>query len=83
MQWFYDGQIRRYLAQTIRVLSNFTVKYGDGTLVRVPVMYGDQDRQVASIIRSNSENKVNSVPRIAVYIGVYYLCGKSVNWRTR
>lgn len=68
MQWFYDGQIRRYLTQTIRVLSNFTVKYGDGTLIRVPVMYGDPDRQVASIIRQNTENKVNSVPRIAVYI---------------
>ncbi len=68
MQFFYDGQIRRYLTQTIRVLSNFTVRYGDGTLVRVPVMYGDQDRQAASIIRQNSENKVNSVPRIAVYI---------------
>jgi hypothetical protein len=68
MQFFYDGQVRRYLTQTIRVLSNFTVKYGDGTLVRVPVMYGDADRQAASIIRQNSENKVSSVPRIAVYI---------------
>lgn len=68
MQHFYDGQIRRYLTQTIRVLSNFVVKYGDGTLVRVPVMYGDADRQVASIIRNNSENKINSVPRISVYI---------------
>lgn len=68
MQWFYDGQIRRYLTQTIRVLSNFTVKYSDGTLVRVPVLYGDADRQAASIIRNNSENKINSVPRIGVYI---------------
>lgn len=68
MQWYYDGQIRRYLTQTIRILSNFTVKYGDGTLVRVPVMYGDADRQAASIIRQNSENAVNSVPRMAVYI---------------
>jgi hypothetical protein len=68
MQFFYDGQIRRYLTQTIRVFSNFVVKYGDGTLVRVPVMYGDADRQAASIIRNNSENKVNSVPRISVYI---------------
>jgi hypothetical protein len=68
MQHFYDGQIRRYLTQTIRVLSNFTVKYGDGTLVRVPVMYGDADRQAASIIRQNSENAVSSVPRMAVYI---------------
>jgi hypothetical protein len=31
-------------------------------------MYGDADRQAASIIRNNSENKVNSVPRISVYI---------------
>jgi hypothetical protein len=68
MEFFYDGQIRRYLIQTMRVFSNFVVKYGDGSLVRVPVMYGDADRQVASIIRNNSENKVNSVPRIAVYV---------------
>ncbi len=65
---FYDGQIRRYLTQVIRVMSNFVVKYGDGTLHQVPVMYGDPDRQVASILRANSENKVNSVPRIAVYV---------------
>jgi hypothetical protein len=31
-------------------------------------MYGDADRQVASIVRNNSENKINSVPRISVYI---------------
>ena len=31
-------------------------------------MYGDADRQVASIIRQNSENTVNSVPKIAVYV---------------
>jgi len=68
MQWYYDGQIRRYITQTIRAFSNFVVKYGDGSLHRVPVMYGDADRQVASIIRNNSENKVNSVPRISVYV---------------
>ena len=68
MLHFYDGQIRRYITQVIRVLSNFTVKYGDGTLHRIPVMYGDADRQVASILRQNSENVINSVPRISVYI---------------
>ena len=68
MQFFYDGQIRRYITQTIRVFSNFVVKYGDGTLVRIPVLYGDADRQAASIIRQNSENKINSTPRIAIYI---------------
>jgi len=68
MQFFYDGQIRRYLLQTIRLLSNFVIKYGDGRLVPVPVMYGDMDRQVANIVKQNSENKVNGPPRIAVTI---------------
>lgn len=68
MQYFYDGQIRRYLIQIIRLLSNFVVKYGDGTLVRIPVIYGDPDRQVAHIVNQNSENTVVSAPKIAVYI---------------
>jgi hypothetical protein len=68
MQYFYDGQIRRYLTQVIRMLSNFVVRYGDGTLVRVPVMYGDQDRQAAFIVNQNSENTVSTAPRISVYV---------------
>jgi hypothetical protein len=68
MLHFYDGQVRRYLLQIIRLLSNFTVKYGDGTIVRVPVMYGDADRQAAHVINQNSENTLSSAPRIAVYI---------------
>lgn len=68
MQHFYDGQIRRYITQVIRVLSNFVVKYGDGTLHQIPVMYGDSDRQAASILRQNSENMINSVPKIGVYV---------------
>lgn len=68
MQFFYDAQIRRYITQTIRVFSNFVVKYSDGSLHRVPVLYGDPDRQVANVMRQNSENVVNSVPRISVYV---------------
>jgi hypothetical protein len=34
----------------------------------VPVMYGDLTRQVANLIKENSENKMPSVPRIACYI---------------
>lgn len=67
-QYFYDGQVRRYILQVVRLLSNFVVKKGDGTLDRVPVMYGDMDRQVASIINQNSENTLAYAPRIAVYI---------------
>jgi hypothetical protein len=65
---FYDGQIRRYLIQIIRLFSNFVVKYSDGTLVQVPVMYGDPDRQAAHVLKQNSENTVMAAPRIAVYI---------------
>ena len=68
MQHFYDGQIRRYLTQIIRLLSNFSYKDGDGDLRQVPVMYGDITRQVAHIIRDNSENKIPSAPRIGVYV---------------
>tara|TARA_S200000501_G_scaffold342036_1_gene351859 strand:+ start:1930 stop:3354 length:1425 start_codon:yes stop_codon:yes gene_type:complete len=68
MRHFYDGQIRRYTTQMMRILSNFPVIDGDGQTKDVPVMYGDLTRQVANIIRENSENKLPSAPRISVYI---------------
>lgn len=68
MQWFYDGQIRRYVGQIVRMLSGFKYQSADGKQVTVPVMYGDMTRQVASIIKDNSANKIPSAPRIAVYI---------------
>lgn len=68
VQWTYDGQIRRYVTQLMRIMSNFSVKDGKGDLRTVPVMYGDLTRQVANIIRDNSENKLPSAPRISVYI---------------
>lgn len=66
--YFYDQQIRRYVTQFMRIFIGFQYKTGDGTLKHVPVMYGDMTRQVASIIKENSENKLPSVPRIACYI---------------
>lgn len=49
-------------------MSNFPVKDSKGNLKVVPVMYGDLTRQVANIIRENSENKLPSAPRMSVYI---------------
>ena len=49
-------------------MSNFSYKDGKGALTQVPVLYGDLTRQVANIIRENSENKIPSAPRMAVYI---------------
>ena len=68
MQHFYDGQVRRYITQLMRIVSNFPVKDGKGKTKEVPVMYGDLTRQVANIIRENSENKLPSAPRMSVYI---------------
>jgi hypothetical protein len=67
-QFFYDGQIRKYLVQVMRLFSNFSYKPAKGDPVQVPIMYGDMTRQVASILRENSENKVPSAPRIAIYM---------------
>ena len=72
-QFFYDAQIRRFLIQFIRAVSNFEVEFGkdgDGTkaLQRVPVYYGDASRQAQVILRGNSENALNAVPAMAVYI---------------
>ena len=70
-QFFYDNQIRRYLTQFIRLVSGFQVEFGQGasgqrTLQQVPVIYGDQSRQAAQILKQNSENLLSSVPAIAV-----------------
>lgn len=68
MDHFYDGQVRRYLTQFMRVMSNFSYKDGKGKLTQVPVRYGDMSRQVAQILSKNSENIVQSAPFIACYI---------------
>ncbi len=68
MDHFYDGQVRRYLTQFMNVMSNFAYKDSKGQLVQVPVRYGDMSRQVASILKKNSENTIPSAPFIACYI---------------
>jgi hypothetical protein len=71
--FFYDKQIRRFLTQFIRIMSNFQVQINteqNGTPVyqRVPVFYGDASRQASQILRGNSENSIKSVPAMAVHI---------------
>lgn len=68
MDFFYDGQIRRYVTQFMRVFIGFKYQAGDGTQKYVPVSYGDMTRQVASIIKENSENKLPVVPKISCYV---------------
>ena len=71
--YHYSGQIRKFIQQFIRLMSNFQVELGkdrNGTtsLLQVPVFYGDASRQASQILRGNSENTLNSVPAMAVYI---------------
>ena len=73
MQHFYDAQIRRYLVQFIRMMSNFTYQTGQNQkgvkeTLQVPVKYGDMSKQVAAIIRKGSENTLIPTPQIACYI---------------
>jgi len=68
MEYFYDFQIKRYLTQFMRLMSNFSYKDGQGNLVQIPVRYGDMNRQVGQILKKNSENVVQSAPFIACYI---------------
>ena len=72
-QFFYDGQIERFLAQFIRMMSGFQVEFGADrqgniTLQRVPVYYADGSRQVAAIITNNTGSAMPPVPAMTVYI---------------
>jgi hypothetical protein len=72
-QYFYDGQLRKFLVQFIRAVSNFEVEFGKDangtrTLQRVPVYYGDASRQAQIILKGNSENTLNAAPAMAAYI---------------
>lgn len=74
-QFFYDEQLRRFLLQFTRMISNFQVEYGNETdgpnaaaLLRVPVRYGDASRNVQTIIQNNSANQLPSTPLMTFYI---------------
>lgn len=71
LDYWYDQQISRYLLQLIRIFSGFKVKEmttSGPNFNRVPVKYNDSSRQVAHILRNNSENIINSLPMITVGI---------------
>jgi len=73
MEHFYDSQVRRYLEQFIRLFSGLSVRigvdeHGIETFQRVPVRYGDSSRMASAVLRQNSENFMQSVPAMAVYI---------------
>lgn len=73
MNYFYDGQFRKYIKQFMRLFSGFSVETGkavDGNSIyrTIPVNYGDITRMAANIIKNNSENVINTTPFISLYI---------------
>jgi hypothetical protein len=71
--FFYDQQIRRFILQFIRIMSNFEVETGlnsagNSALIRIPVVYGDPTRQAAQILGNNSETALPPVPIMAASI---------------
>jgi hypothetical protein len=78
VQFFYDQQIRRFLLQFTRLVSNFQVQFGSKdpvtnklALQTVPVYYGDGSRQASIILGNNSENTLQTVPAMAFYISAF------------
>ena len=73
--FFYDAQIRRFLLQFTRIISNFQIEYGNETdgvnnaaLIRVPVRYGDASRNAQVIIQENSRNSMPASPLMTFYV---------------
>ena len=59
--------------QFVRIFSDMYVEFGkdingNSVLYRVPCRYADTNRQVAAIMRQNSDNSINAVPAMVVYI---------------
>jgi len=73
MDFWYDGQIRRYLLQVMRIFSVLSVRNGPDanglySIQQIPVMYGDPSSMVAQLIKGASENTVLPSPMFSVYI---------------
>lgn len=71
--YFYDNQIRRFLIQFGKIFSSWYVTKGkdpngNNILMRVPIMYGDQSRQVSTVIANNSSSHLPSAPLFTYYV---------------
>lgn len=73
MQYWYYGQLRRYISQFINIFNNrFSVCYGAGTpnekYVTIPCVYGDPSRMAETLNQNNTANKAISAPIMSVII---------------
>lgn len=71
--YFYDGQIRRYILQFMRIFSDFKYEVGpDGNGIsaqkNVPVIYGDPSWQAANILNGNTQNAIIPCPLMSCWV---------------
>lgn len=69
LNYWYDGQLRRYWLQFCRIFEGFQYESGVGangvkTLRTFPVGLAGKNRQVGHIIRNGSENTMLATPRV-------------------
>lgn len=73
LDYFYDGQQKRFLEQLVRAFSGFKYRTGYGRngepprLMMVPCRIASKSRTVATIINNASENTLNAVPMITIH----------------
>jgi len=73
VNYFYDGQVRRFLLQFARMFSHYQVTFGldptgNPVYKRVPIKYGNASKNASAILRNNSDNTVLSAPLMSFYI---------------
>lgn len=73
MDFFYDGQVRRYLLQFMRIFSDIKIRNGPDanglyTIQTVPILYGDPSSMVAQLIKGASENTMLPAPMFSAWI---------------
>lgn len=71
--FFYDRQLKSYVLQFMAIFADMYVQFGksetaDERLVRVPIVYGSQDRVVAAIVSENTQNKPIRLPAMSAYM---------------
>lgn len=71
--YFYNQQLRSYLAQFIAIFQGLHVQTGKGNcdetqFITVPCVVGNKDRVVAALMAGNTKNRVFTLPAMAAYM---------------
>ncbi|ASV44717.1 tail sheath [Agrobacterium phage Atu_ph07] len=73
LDYFYDGQIRNYMLQFLRIFQSihYSVRNdsdGNPVLKKIPAKFALKDALVGAILSNNSSNTAVSFPQITAYI---------------